>query len=138
MKKFALGDVVNSDKGRRGVVRAKPPLPALQGLFGRPTVINNVITLATVPIGYGDGVRRALTNNADVLIHARRYPLVGTVSMDNVTIDVGRDGAVRVGDEVVLIGEGLPAEEMARRLDTINYEITCAIAARVPREHVGG
>ena len=48
--------------------------------------------IATVPIGYGDGVRRALTNNADVLVGGRRFPLVGTVSMDNVTVDLGAGG----------------------------------------------
>ena len=51
--------------------------------------------IATLPIGYADGVRRALTNNCDVLIDGRRYPLVGTVSMDNVTVDVGPDSGRR-------------------------------------------
>jgi alanine racemase len=87
-----------------------------------------------VPIGYGDGWRRALTNNADVMIGGRRFPLVGTVSMDNVTVDVGADGGgVRSGDEVVLIGDGITAEEVAARLDTLNYEVTCGLTARVLR-----
>ena len=61
---------------------------------------------------------------------------VGTVSMDNVALDLGAGGGgVRQGDEALLIAEGLPAEEMARRLGTINYEVTCALTARVPREH---
>jgi alanine racemase len=93
--------------------------------------------VGVVPIGYGDGVRRALSNNAEVLVGARRHPLVGTVSMDNVTIDLGPETEVRQGDEVVLIGrqgdDAILAEEMARRLGTINYEITCAISPRVPR-----
>jgi alanine racemase len=97
-------------------------------------------TLATVPIGYGDGVRRALGNNADVLVRGRRRPLRGAVSMDNVTLELGPDGGgVRRGDEAVLIGaqdgERILAEEWARRLDTINYEITCGISRRVPRVH---
>ena len=95
--------------------------------------------LGTLPIGYGDGVRRALTNNADVLIRGRRVPLVGTVSMDNVTVDVGPKPAVEVGDVAVLIGaqgeERITAEEVARRLDTINYEVTCSLLPRVPRSH---
>ena len=90
----------------------------------------------TLPIGYGDGVRRGLTNNADVLVGGRRVPLIGTVSMDNVTVDLG-DGGAAVGEEAVLIGrqgaERILAEEVARRLDTINYEVTCGISARVPR-----
>jgi alanine racemase len=93
-----------------------------------------------LPIGYGDGVRRGLTNNAEVLVGGARYPLVGTVSMDNVTIDVGPDHAVAAGSPAVLIGaqgdQRILCEEVARRLDTINYEITCGISARVPRVHV--
>ena len=93
--------------------------------------------VGVIPLGYGDGVRRALTNNADVLVGGRRHPLVGTVSMDNVTIDLGPETDVSPGDEAVLIGrqgeEEILAEEIARRLDTINYEVTCAISPRVPR-----
>ena len=88
-----------------------------------------------MPIGYGDGVRRALTNAAEVVIGGRRYPLAGTVSMDNITVDVGADGPVRPGDGAVLIGEGILAEDLARTLGTINYEITCGITARVPRSY---
>jgi alanine racemase len=93
--------------------------------------------VGVVPLGYGDGVRRGLGNNAEVLIRGRRLPLVGTVSMDNVTVDLGPETDVEPGDEAVLIGaqgsDRLYAEELAARLDTINYEITCAISARVPR-----
>jgi alanine racemase len=104
--------------------------------YGRRFVAERETVVATVPIGYGDGVRRALTNNADVLIDGRRLPLAGTVSMDNVTVDLGPDGAgVSRGDEVLLIALGLPAEEMARRLQTINYEITCGLTPRVPRHY---
>jgi alanine racemase len=104
--------------------------------YGRRFVAERDTVLATVPIGYGDGVRRALTNNADVLIDGRRLPLAGTVSMDNVTVDLGPDGGgVSRGDEVLLIAPGLPAEEMAQRLQTINYEITCGLTPRVPRRY---
>ncbi len=104
--------------------------------YGRRFVAHEPTRVATVPIGYGDGVRRGLTNDADVVIGGRRFGLVGTVSMDNVTIDLGFDGGgVRRGDEVVLIGAGIGAEEWARRLGTINYEVTCAISARVPRAY---
>ncbi|MGN6587932.1 MAG: alanine racemase [Solirubrobacterales bacterium] len=93
--------------------------------------------VGVIPLGYGDGVRRALTNNADVLVRGRRHPLVGTVSMDNITIDLGPETGVQPGDEAVLIGrqgsEQILAEEVAQRLGTINYEVTCAISARVPR-----
>ena len=107
--------------------------------YGRRFVAETATELAVLPIGYGDGVRRGLTNNADVLIAGGRHPLVGTVSMDNVTVDLGPDPPARPGDSAVLIGgngaERITAEEMARRLDTINYEITCGITARVPRAY---
>jgi alanine racemase len=125
---------------RSYVAEVKPCAPEESAGYGRRFVATAATTLATVPIGYGDGVRRALTNNADVLVGGRRRPLVGAVSMDNVTLDLGPDGGgVRRGDEAVLIGaqgaERILAEEWARRLDTINYEITCGISRRVPRVH---
>jgi alanine racemase len=97
-------------------------------------------SIGVIPLGYGDGVRRALSNNAEILVRGRRHPLVGTVSMDNVTIDLGPQTDVEPGDEAVLLGrqgdDEIRAEELASRLDTINYEITCGISARVPRRAV--
>ena len=94
--------------------------------------------VGVLPLGYGDGVRRGLSNNGEVLIRGRRHPLVGTVSMDNVTVDLGPETEVEPGDEAVLIGsqgeESIRGEEVAERLGTINYEVTCGISARVPRE----
>jgi alanine racemase len=108
--------------------------------YGRRWTAPEPTWVATVPIGYGDGWRRTLTNGREVLIRGRRHPLVGTVSMDNVTIALGPDTDVAVGDEVVLIGaqgeERILAEEVARRLDTINYEVTCALTPRVRRQHL--
>ena len=73
-----------------------------------------------------------------MLIRGRRHPLVGAVSMDNVAVALGPDTDVEVGDEVVLIGsqggERILAEEVARRLGTINYEVTTGLLPRVPRE----
>jgi alanine racemase len=93
--------------------------------------------IGVLPLGYGDGVRRGLSNNAEVLVGGRRYPLVGTVSMDNVTVDLGPATEVEPGAEATLIGsqgeETILAEDVARRLGTINYEVTCGISARVPR-----
>jgi alanine racemase len=102
--------------------------------YGRRFVAERATWLGTIPVGYGDGYRRAFTNNAEVVIDGRRFPVVGTVSMDNITVDLGDDPPGR-GAEVVLIGRGLLAEELATRVGTINYEITCGISARVPREH---
>jgi alanine racemase len=105
--------------------------------YGQRWVAAEETCVGVVPLGYGDGVRRGLSNNAEVLVGGRRYPLVGTVSMDNVTIDLGPGTEVEPGAEAVLIGvqgeEAIRAEEVAARLDTINYEVTCGISARVPR-----
>ncbi len=93
--------------------------------------------VGVLPLGYGDGLRRGLGNVGAALVGGRRCPLVGTVSMDNVTIDLGPETAVEPGAEAVLIGaqgeESIRAEELATQLGTINYEVTCAISARVPR-----
>jgi alanine racemase len=105
--------------------------------YGRKWKADVDTWIGVIPLGYGDGVRRALTNNAEILVGGRRRPLVGTVSMDNITVDLGPETEVEPGDEAVLIGsqgeETILAEEMAARLQTINYEVTCAISPRVPR-----
>jgi alanine racemase len=121
------------------VAEAKTAAPGQSAGYGRRFVAEAPTCVGTVPIGYADGVRRALTNNADVLVQGRRVPLIGTVSMDNITIDLGDGGAAAVGEEAVLIGrqggERILAEEVARRLGTINYEVTCGISGRVPRAY---
>jgi alanine racemase len=113
--------------------------PGQSAGYGRRWRAERPTCVGTVPIGYGDGWRRALTNNAEVLVGGRRYPLVGTVSMDNITIDLGPDTEVAAGEEAVLIGaqgdERILAEDVARRLDTINYEVTCGLSQRVRRFH---
>ncbi len=107
--------------------------------YGRTWRAPAPTNLGVLPIGYGDGVRRGLGNRCDVLIGGRRTPLVGTVSMDNVTVDLGPDTDVERGAPAVLLGhqgeEQVTAEEWAQRLATINYEITCGISARVPRAY---
>ena len=107
--------------------------------YGRTWSAREATWVATLPIGYGDGWRRALSNDCDVLIRGRRHPLVGTISMDNVTADLGPETDVEPGDLAVLIGaqdgERIPCEEVARRLGTINYEVTCGLTQRVPRLH---
>ena len=111
--------------------------------YGRRFVADHDTYLGVLPIGYGDGWRRALSNNAEVLVAGRRHPLVGTVSMDNITIELGADErALRLrGESATLIGvqggERITAEDVARRLGTINYEVTCALTPRVPRCYHG-
>jgi alanine racemase len=120
------------------VAEVKPIAAGESTGYGRRFVAAAPTWIGTIPVGYGDGVRRALTNDCDVLVGGRRVPLVGTVSMDNVTVDLGPEPAER-GAAAILIGaqggERILAEEWARRLGTINYEITCGISARVPRAY---
>jgi alanine racemase len=122
---------------RSYVSAVKPIAPGQSAGYGRRFIAEQPTYTATVPIGYGDGVRRTLTNNADVLVRGTRRPLVGTVSMDNIMLDVGLPPDAAVGDTAVLIGaqgdERISAEEVAQRLGTINYEVTCGLLPRVPR-----
>jgi alanine racemase len=96
-------------------------------------------TIATVPIGYADGVRRGLWERGGVLIGGKRRPFAGVVTMDQVMVDCGDDD-VRIGDEVVLLGrqgtEVISANDWANLLGTIGYEVTCGISARVPRTYL--
>jgi alanine racemase len=107
--------------------------------YGRRFVADRDTWIGTLPIGYGDGVRRSFSNNSDVIVRGQRYPLVGTVSMDNITIDLGPEPVVQPGDEAILIGvdggERQTAEQLARRIGTINYEIVCGLSSRVPRHY---
>jgi len=120
------------------VAAVKLARPGDSAGYGRRWVASSDTWIATVPIGYADGIRRGLTNNCDVLIGGRRYPLMGTVSMDNITVSLDSGGAgVRCGDPVTIIGadgdERQTAEDVARRIGTISYEILCGLTARVPR-----
>jgi alanine racemase len=93
--------------------------------------------VATVPVGYGDGLFRNGCAGAPVLVHGRRRPVLGRISMDLLTVGLEPDDPVRVGDIVTLIGadgeERISVEETARRCGTIPYEITCHVGIRVPR-----
>jgi len=105
--------------------------------YGRRRALVGASTIATVPFGYADGYPQCLFDGGgEVLIHGRRYPLAGSVTMDQLVIDCGDDD-VRPGDDVVLLGrqgdEEITAEEWARRADTITWEILCGVGARVPR-----
>ena len=95
--------------------------------------------VAVLPVGYGDGYRRGLSNAAEVVIGGERRPLVGTVSMDNITVDLGPETDVEPGQPAVLVGEQgdgrVDAELLAERLGTINYEITTGLTRRVPRAY---
>ncbi len=98
----------------------------------RPTII------ATLPLGYADGVPRALSAaHASVLVGGKPCPIAGTITMDQLMVDCGPESTVELGDEVVLLGtqgdETITAEDWAQRLGTISYEVLCGIGPRVPR-----
>ncbi len=107
--------------------------------YGRVRAVEADSNVVTAPIGYADGFARALTGSGSALIGGRRYPLAGTVTMDQIVIDVG-DDEHGVGDEVVLMGgqggDEIIADEWAERLGTINYEVVCSIGPRIPRRYV--
>ncbi|HET9118947.1 MAG TPA: alanine racemase, partial [Solirubrobacterales bacterium] len=113
--------------------------PGASAGYGRTWRAAEETCVGVLPIGYGDGVRRGLSNNAEVLVDGRRHPVVGTVSMDNITVDLGAETGVEPGAPAVLIGrpgtERSLAAEVAARLETINYEVSCGISQRVPREY---
>ena len=109
--------------------------------YGRRRALEADANVATVPIGYADGMARRLSAiGGTVLIRGTRYPFAGTVTMDQIVVDVG-DDPVGVGDEVVLLGrqgdDEIAAEEWADLLGTINYEIVCGFGPRLPRRYGG-
>ena len=107
--------------------------------YGRIRPLDGPSLVATVPIGYADGYPRRLSASGRVLIGGETYPLAGTVTMDQIVVDVG-DADVGIGDEVVLMGRQgdseITADDWARALDTISYEIVCEIGPRVPRRYM--
>jgi len=140
-------DPLNDDPSAQGlepalalrsyVAAVKPIAPGESAGYGRHFIATQASHIATLPIGYGDGLPRALADNCDVLIGGRRYPLRGMISMDNITVEVGPEPVVQVGDTATLIGtdgdQRQTAEDLARRIGTINYEVLCGISRRVPR-----
>ncbi len=105
--------------------------------YGRTFKAKRKTKVALLPVGYGDGFRRAPQNWKEVLVHGRRVPILGRVSMDQTSIDVTDIPNVKIHDEVVLLGkqgdEVLSAEEIDKNLGTISYEVVASLAARVSR-----
>ncbi len=105
--------------------------------YGRLYRTTESTRIATLPIGYADGYNRALTNQTHALIRGTRYPVVGRVCMDLIMVDVGNNTEISSGDPVVLYGqqgsETISIQDIASKLDTIPYEVTCWISNRVPR-----
>ena len=122
---------------KSSVARVKT-LPAGASIsYGRTYITPHAMPVALIPVGYGDGYHRALSNRGAVLIRGQRAPIVGRVCMDQFVVDISACGPVALGDEVVLIGcqqqACITAEEVAQWAGTINYEITTGLLPRVSR-----
>lgn len=110
--------------------------------YGGTFVTKRESRIATLPIGYEDGLRRALSNRGQVIVRGQLVPIVGRVSMDLTLVDVTDIPEAAVGDDVMIIGKQaasqITAEDLAAQIGTISYEVTCGISNRVPRIYVAG
>lgn len=101
--------------------------------YGRKYFTRSKTMIASLPVGYGDGYSRLLTNKAKVYIKGKLYDIVGTVCMDWVMVNIGNDSGIKVNDEVIMFGKEYPADNLSEIIRTIPYEITCNISRRVKR-----
>ncbi|HMO80090.1 MAG TPA: alanine racemase [Pyrinomonadaceae bacterium] len=128
---------VMSIKSRIAFLKEVPPGTPLG--YGRSFITERPSRIATIPIGYNDGYPRALSNRAAVLVHERKVPVCGRISMDWTIIDVTDVPEARIGTEVTVIGtsgdKAVLAEDLASWANTISYEITCGIGTRIPRNY---
>lgn len=126
---------------RARVIHVKKVPAGFNISYGITYKTKQATTIATVPVGYADGLNRLLSSRGQMLIHGKRAPIVGRVCMDFTMLDVGGIDSVRVGDEAVIFGpqgnDSITVDEMASSLNTINYEIVSTITARVPRVYLG-
>jgi alanine racemase len=110
--------------------------------YGRRYFTKSKTTIASVTAGYADGISRRLTNQANAIINGKKYPVVGTICMDQLMIDVGNRATCKIGDVVTLMGrEGkqeISGWDISDTLRTIPYEVCCAISERVPRVYIHG
>ncbi len=129
------------------VVHAKTVQAGESISYGGRYVASRPESVGTIPVGYADGFSRMLSGRAEALLRGRKVPVLGTICMDQCMIgldgvELGGASPVEPGEEVVLIGrqgdEAITAEDVAEKLGTINYEVTCMIAARVPRVYLKG
>jgi alanine racemase len=145
---FGMAPGVSTDVTLKPVMRVRTEIVALRSVprdagvgYGKTWRAPRDSQVATIPMGYGDGLSRALSNKGHVLVRGRRAPIVGAVSMDMTSIDVTGVPGVQIGDEVVVLGwqrgplgeATLTAEEIAAQSGTIAWEVLTAVSRRVPR-----
>jgi alanine racemase len=108
--------------------------------YGRRFYTRKDTYIGVIPIGYADGFNRKLTNKAEIIIRGKKYPVVGTICMDMVMVDLGNHFQCKTGDDVIIYGQMdnqcISIREISKKLKTIPYEITCGVSARVPRIHL--
>lgn len=108
--------------------------------YGRTWTAQEDCDIATLPIGYADGIPRSLSSKLEVLVNGKKYPIVGRICMDQCMINLGTNHGVKRWDSVTVFGpqsEALSATDLAKSANTIAYEITCGINKRVPRVYLG-
>jgi alanine racemase len=109
--------------------------------YGRTYQTKQKTRVGILPMGYGDGYPRHLSNKGYVMVHGRKAPVIGRVCMDQVLIDISRIPRADTGSEVLVWGKKgrntVPLEEISSMIGTITYELTCQVTPRVPREYVG-
>ncbi len=134
-------DLVPVMTWRSRLATVKPFTSRMSAGYGRTWRAARGTWVGIVPVGYADGFARDLSGHAEVLVGGRRVPVVGTVSMDLLAVDLGSEATERGDEEVVIIGrqgqERITADDVARRRDSIAYEVTCAVSPRVARIHEG-
>ena len=121
-------------KSRVASVRSLPRGTCVS--YGRTCTLERDSVVAVVPIGYADGLFRALSNRTEMLVRGRRAPQIGRVCMDLCMLDVTEIPGVQAGDVVTVFGAGVPLEEKAAAAGTIPYELLCAVSPRVPRVYL--
>lgn len=138
-----FSDRIGLDEGLKPVMTLRSRLIAIKPLqigdavgYGGGWVCRRPTLMGVAAIGYGDGYPRHARAGTPVLLRGRRVPLIGRVSMDMITLDLGECPDAQAGDEVTLWGEGLPVEEIARHADTIPYVLLCNVTPRVRRVEV--
>lgn len=141
-------DYVNKDKvNLKPVMTLKASISNIKTVkagegisYGHSFVTNKTTKIATLPIGYADGLTRLLNHKAKASIKGKRVPIVGSICMDQCMVDVTNLDDVKIGDEAILFGTGRMNEpsidDVARILGTINYEIVCMVSKRVPRVYL--
>lgn len=127
-------------KSRIAYLKTVPPGTAIS--YGATYQTSHESTIASIPIGYADGFSRSLSNRGEALVNGQKVPIIGRVCMDQLMLDVSALPQCQIGDEVVFIGEQqkeyITVDDVAHKLNTINYEVTCMISKRVPRVYKKG